>query len=139
MSMVKYEVISTLETLERVLREVRLLDPSLIDSLAVRAGVLSSDVLEAESKLTECVEYIHSSMVDVDDAPTLDIKGIYDHFTAVEHELSFISTLDEAKQIRLIKQALGMSDCFDDNLEGLNSMLKAMGKPWTVRHNEDEE
>ena len=61
----RHKVTSALETLERILREVRLLDPSLIDSLAVRAGVLSSDVLEAESKLTECVEYIHSSMVDV--------------------------------------------------------------------------
>ena len=139
MSMDRYKVISTLEALERVLREVRLLDPSLIDLLAVRAGVLSSDVLEAESKLTECVEYIIESMVDVDEAPKLDIKGNYDHFTAVEHELSFISTLDEPYQIRLIKQALGTSDCFDDNLEGLNSMLKAMGKPWTVRHNEDKE
>ena len=139
MSMAKYEVISNLEALERVLREVRLLDPSLIDSLAVKAGVMSSDVLEAESKLTECVEYIHSTMVDVNDAPKLDIKDNYDHFKAVEHELSFISTLDEPYQIRLIKQALGTSDCFDDNLEGLNSMLKAMGKPWTVRHNEDED
>ena len=35
-------------------------------------------------------------------------------------------------------EALGTSDCFDNNLEGLNSMLKAMGKPWTVRHNKDE-
>ncbi len=70
----RYKVISTLETLERVLREVRLLDPSLIDSLAVKAGVMSSDVVEAESKLTECIEYIHSSMVDVDGAPELDIK-----------------------------------------------------------------
>lgn len=139
MSMAKYEVISTLEALERVLREVRLLDPGLIDSLAVKAGVMSSDVVEAESKLTECIEYIHSSMVDVDEAPKLDIKDNYDHFTVVEYELSFISTLDEAYQIRLIKQALGTSDCFDNNLEGLNSMLKAMGKPWTVRHNEDEE
>jgi len=137
--MAKYEVISNLEALERVLREVRLLDPSLIDSLAVKAGVMSSDVLEAESKLTECVEYIHSTMVDVNDAPKLDIKDNYDHFRAVEHELSFISTLDEPYQIRLIKQALGTSDCFDDNLEGLNSMLKAMNKPWTVRHNEDED
>ena len=139
MSMAKYEVISNLEALERVLREVRLLDPSLIDSLAVKAGVMSSDVLEAESKLTECIEYIHDTMVDVNDAPKLDIKDNYDHFRAVEHELSFISTLDEPYQIRLIKQALGTSDCFDDNLEGLNSMLKAMNKPWTVRHNEDEE
>ncbi len=139
MSMDKYDVISTLETLECILREVRLLDPNIIDSLAVRAGVLSSDVLEAESKLTECVEYIHSSMVAVDDAPKLDIKDNYDHFLAVEDELSFISTLDEPYQIRLIKQALGTSDCFDNNLEGLNSMLKAMGKPWTVRHNEDKE
>lgn len=135
----RYKVISTLETLERVLREVRLLDPSLIDSLAVKAGVMSSDVVEAESNLTQCIEYIHESMVDVDDAPKLDIKGNYDHFTVVEHELSFISTLDEVKQIRLIKQALGTSDCFDYNIEGLNSMLKAMGKPWTVRHNKDEE
>ena len=139
MSMDRYNVISTLEGLERILREVRLLDPNLIDSLAVRAGVMSSDVVDAESKLTECIEYIHESMVDVDDAPKLDIKDNYDHFKAVEHELSFICTLDEAKQIRLIKQALGTSDCFDDNLEGLNSMLKAMGKSWTVRHNEDEE
>ena len=135
----RHKVTSALETLERILREVRLLDPSLIDSLAVKAGVMSSDVLEAESKLTECIEYIHSSMVDVDDAPKLDIKGNYDHFTAVEHELSFTGTLDEPYQIRLIKQALGTSDCFDYNIEGLNSMLKAMGKPWTVRHNEDEE
>jgi len=139
MSMAKYEVISNLEALERVLREVRLLDPSLIDSLAIKAGVMSSDVLEAESKLTECIEYIHDTMVDVNDAPKLDIKDNYDHFRAVEHELSFISTLDEPYQIRLIKQALVTSDCFDDNLEGLNSMLKAMGKPWTVRHNEDED
>ncbi len=139
MSMDKYDVISALETLERVLREVRLLDPNLIDSLAVRAGVMSSAVVEAESKLTECIEYIIESMVDVDEAPKLDIKGNYDHFTAVEDELSFTGTLDEAYQIRLIKQALGTSDCFDDNLEGLNSMLKAMGKPWTVRHNEDKE
>lgn len=137
--MVKYKAISALETLERVLREVRLLDPGLIDSIAVRAGVLSSDVVEAESKLTECIEYIIESMVDVDEAPKLDIKDNYDHFTAVEDELSFISTLDEAYQIRLIKQALGTSDCFDNNIQGLNSMLKAMGKPWTVRHNEDEE
>lgn len=139
MSMDKYKVISTLEGLERVLREVRLLDPSLIDQIAVRAGVLSSDVVEAESKLTECIEYIIESMVDVDGAPKLDIKGNYDHFEAVEDELSFTGTLDEAYQIRLIKQALGTSDCFDTNLQGLNSMLKAMGKPWTVRHNEDEE
>ena len=80
----RYKVISTLEVLERVLREVRLLDPSLIDQIAVRAGVLSSDVVEAESKLTECVEYIHSSMVDVDGAPKLDIKDNYSHFLAVE-------------------------------------------------------
>ena len=139
MSMAKYKVISALETLERVLREVRLLDPSLIDSLAVKAGVMSSDVVEAESNLTQCIEYIYNSMVDVDGAPTLDIKDNRDHFQAVEDELSFINTLDEAYQIRLIKQALGTSDCFDDNLEGLNSMLKAMGKPWTVRHNEDKE
>ena len=139
MSMDRYKVISTLEGLERILREVRLLDPSLIDSIAVKAGVLSSDVLEAESNLTQCVEYIHESMVDVDEAPKLDIKGNYDHFQAVEDELSFTGTLDEAKQIRLIKQALGMSDCFDYNLEGFNSMLKAVGKPWTVRHNENEE
>ena len=139
MSMDRYKVISTLEGLERILREVRLLDLNLIDQIAVRAGVLSSDVVEAESKLTECVEYIHESMVDVDEAPKLDIKGNYDHFLAVEDELSFISTLDEAYQITLIKQALGTSDCFDDNLEGFNSMLKAMGKPWTVRHNEDKE
>ena len=139
MSMVKYKVISTLEALERVLREVRQLDPSLIDSLAVKAGVLSSDVVEAESNLTQCIEYIHSSMVAVDDAPKLDTKDNYDHFQAVEDELSFISTLDEPYQIRLIRQALGTSDCFDYNIEGLNSMLKAMGKPWTVRHNEDEE
>ena len=135
----RYKVISALEALERVLREVRLLDPSIIDSLAVKAGVMSSDVLEAESKLTECIEYIHDTMVDVNDAPKLDIKDNYDHFKAVEHELSFISTLDEPYQIRLIKQALGTSDCFDNNMEGLNSMLKAMGKPWTVRHNEDED
>ena len=135
----RHKVTSALETLERILREVRLLDPSLIDSIAVKAGVLSSDVLEAESKLTECIEHIHDSMVDVDEAPKLDIKDNYDHFKAVEHELSFISTLDEPYQIRLIKQALGTSDCFDYNIEGLNSMLKAMGKPWTVRHNKDEE
>lgn len=135
----RHKVTSALETLERILREVRLLDPSLIDSLAVKAGVMSSDVVEAESKLTQCIEYIIESMVDVDDAPKLDIKGNYDHFTVVEHELSFISTLDEPYQIRLIKQALGTSDCFDNNLEGFNSMLRAMGKPWTVRHNEDEE
>ena len=139
MSMDRYKVISTLETLERILREVRLLDPSLIDSIAVKAGVLSSDVVEAESNLTQCVEYIHESMLDVDDPPELDLKDNYDHFTVVEHELSFISTLDEPYQIRFIKQALGTSDCFDDNLEGFNSMLRAMGKPWTVRHNEDEE
>lgn len=139
MSMDRYKVTSTLETLERVLREVRQLDPSLIDSLAVKAGVMSSTVVEAESKLTQCIEYIIESMVDVDEAPKLDIEGNYDHFTAVEHELSFISTLDEAYQIRLIKQALGTSDCFDNNLEGFNSMLRAMGKPWTVRHNEDDE
>ena len=139
MSRDKDEVISTLEALERVLREVRQLDPSLIDQVAVKAGVLSSDVVEAESNLTQCVEYIIESMVDVDEAPKLDIKGNYDHFKAVEHELSFTGTLSEAKQIRLIKQALGTSDCFDNNLEGLNSMLKAMGKPWAVRHNEDEE
>lgn len=36
-------------------------------------------------------------------------------------------------------EALGTSDYFDNNLEGFNSMLKAMDKPWTVRHNEDEE
>ena len=54
----RYKVISALETLEQVLREVRLLDPSLIDSIAVKAGVMSSDVVEAESKLTECIEYI---------------------------------------------------------------------------------
>lgn len=137
--MARYKVISTLEALERILREVRLLDPSLIDSLAVRAGVMSSDVVSAESKLTECIEYIIESMVDVDDAPKLDITGNCDHFQAVEDELSFISTLDEVYQIRLIKQALGTSDCFDNNLEGFNSMLRAMGKPWTVRHNEDEE
>ena len=135
----RYKVISTLEALERVLREVRQLDPNLIDSLAVKAGVMSSDVVEAESKLTECIEYIYESMVDVSDALELDIKDNRDHFEAVEHELSFISTLDEAYQIRLIKQALGTSDCFDNNLEGFNSMLEAMGKPWTVRHNEDEE
>lgn len=135
----KYDVISALETLERVLREVRLLDPNIIDQIAVKAGVLSSDVVEAESNLTQCIEYIIESMVDVNDAPKLDIKGNYTHFEAVEHELSFISTLDEPYQIRLIKQALGTSDCFDDNLEGFNSMLKAMDKPWTVRHNEDEE
>lgn len=134
----KYDVISALETLERVLREVRLLDPSIIDSLAVRAGVLSSDVVEAESNLTQCIEYIHESMVDVDEAPKLDIKDNYDHFQAVEDELSFTGTLSEAKQIRLIKQALGTSDCFDNNLEGLNSMLKAMDKSWTVIHNENE-
>lgn len=139
MNMDRHKIINALETLERVLREVRLLDPSLIDQIAVKAGVLSSDVLEAESKLTQCIEYIIESMVAVDDAPKLDIKGNDDHFTAVEDELSFISTLDEPYQIRLIKQALGTSDCFDNNLEGLNSMLKAMGKPWTVRHNEDEE
>ncbi len=139
MSMDRYKVTSTLETLERILREVRLLDPGLIDSLAVKAGVMSSDVVEAESKLTECIEYIIESMVDVDGAPELDIKDNYDHFTAVEDELSFISTLGEAYQIRLIKQALGTSDCFDNNLEGLNSMLKAMDKPWTVRHNNDKE
>ena len=139
MSMDRYKVVITLETLERVLREVRLLDPSLVDSIAVKAGVMSSDVVEAESKLTECIEYIHESMVDVDEALKLDIKDNYSHFLAVEDELSFISTLDEAYQIRLIKQALGTSDCFDDNLEGLNSMLKAMDKPWVVRHNEDEE
>ena len=53
MSMDRYKVISTLETLERILREVRLLDPSLIDSIAVKAGVMSSDVVEAESNLTQ--------------------------------------------------------------------------------------
>ena len=106
MTMDRYKVISALETLERILREVRQLDPSLIDQIAVRAGVMSSDALEAESKLTECIEYIHESMVDVDDAPKLDIKDNRDHFEVVEHELSFISTLDEACQIRLIKQAL---------------------------------
>lgn len=139
MSMGRYKVISALETLERILREVRQLDPSIKDSIAVRAGVLSSDVLEAESKLTQCIEYIHENMVDVDEAPKLDIRGNDDHFTAVEDELSFISTMAEVYQIRLIKQALGTSDCFDNNIEGFNSMLKAMGKPWTVRHNEDEE
>lgn len=139
MNMDRHKVISTLEILERVLREVRQLDPSLIDQVAVKAGVLSSDVVEAESNLAQCIEYIHKSMVDVDEAPKLDIKGNYDHFMAVEDELSFTGTLDEAYQIRLIKQALGTSDCFDDNLEGLNSMLKAMDKPWTVRHNKDEE
>lgn len=61
----KHKVISTLETLERVLREVRQLDPSLINSIAVRAGVLSSDVVEAESKLAECVEYIEWWMMEV--------------------------------------------------------------------------
>ena len=122
-----------------MLREVRLLDPSLIDQIAVRAGVLSSDVLEAEGNLTQCIEHIHSSMLDVDDPPELNIKDNREHFEVVEYELSFTGTLDEAKQIRLIKQALGTSDCFDNNLEGLNSMLKAMDKPWTVRHNEDEE
>ena len=65
MSMGKYDVISALEALERVLREVRQLDPSLIDSIAVRAGVMSSDVVEAESKLTGCIEHIIESMVDL--------------------------------------------------------------------------
>ena len=100
MSMAKYDVISALETLERVLREVRLLDPSLIDSLAVKAGVMSSDVVEAESNLTQCIEHIIESMVDVDGAPTLDIKDNRDHF-----------------------EALGTSDCFDTNLGHKNRIL----------------
>lgn len=68
----RYKIISTLEALERILREVRLLDPSLIDSIAIKAGVMSSDVLEAESNLTQCIEYIIDSMVDVDDAHNED-------------------------------------------------------------------
>lgn len=126
----KDDVTALLERLERVCREVKGLPSFAKHSMAVNAGCLESDLDELEDLVTQACEVV-GEMHDADETGNLDITNS-DHSDAITDALESLGECSERTQIKIIKTAIEMSDCFDANLEGLNSMLADCDKPWVV-------
>ena len=126
----KNSVVTLLERLERVCREVRGLPDEIKGRMAINAGCLVNDLDDLEGLLEQAREHVES-MKDPDEYFDLDLDND-DHYKAILDAMVSLHSINDRDQINIIKEALEASDCFDDNIEGLNSMFKAIDKPWFV-------
>lgn len=126
----KDNVLTLLERLERVCREVKGLPDDVRQGIAVNAGCLVTDLDELEELVEQGREHVES-MKDVDDAPNLDIsEGL--HFGAIKSALYYMDSLDEDCQVEIFDIVLKESTCFDTDIERFNQSIKDAGKDWFV-------
>ena len=123
-------VMELLERLERVCREVKGLPDFAKLSIALNAGCLVRELDNLEELVSEAKEHVES-MKDPDEYFDLDLDND-DHYKAVGDAMVNLDGINERDQINIIKEALQASNCFDTNIEGLNSMLQTINKPWFV-------
>ena len=123
-------VVRLLERLERVSREIKGLPSFAKCSIAVNAGCLETDLDELEGLVAQACDVVRE-MYDSHETGNLDITDS-DHSDAIIDALDSLGDCNERTQIKVIKTAIEMSDCFDANIEGLNSMLEDAGKEWFV-------
>ena len=133
----KDNVVTLLERLERVTREVKGLPEDVKGKIAVNAGCLVTDLDELEGLVEQAREHVEE-MKDPDEYFDLDLDND-DHYKAVLDAMAGLGSVNERDQINIIKEALESSDCFDTNIEGLNSMFRNIDKPWFVISTESRE
>ena len=126
----KDSVVTLLERLERVLREVKGLPEDVKGKIALNAGCLVTDLDELEGLVEQAREHVES-MKDPDEYFDLDLDND-EHYKAVLDAMVSLHSVNERDQINIIKEVLVSSDCFDTNIEGLNSMFRNIDKPWFV-------
>lgn len=127
----KDSVVTLLDRLERVCREVRGLPEDVKQGIAVQAGCLVNDLDELEGLVEQCKTVVEDDLCDGDDTVDLDLDND-DHYKSVLDAMVGLGSINDRDQINIIKEALEASDCFDANIEGLNSMFRDIDKPWFV-------
>lgn len=131
------DVVRLLGRLERVLREVRE-QPELIKRvMAVRAGCLESDIDALEDEVREAIGVIDVMQYE-GEVCDLDLSDC-EHCDAVKEALDGLGAIEDCYQVEVLERAIKASDCFDSNLEGLNSMLQEAGKDWYVIHQDTKQ
>ena len=126
----KDSVVTLLERLERVCREVKGLPEFVKRGMALNVGCLVTDLDELEGLVEQGREHVES-MSDIDDAPDLDIsEGL--HFEAIKNALCYMDSLDEDCQVEIFDIVLKESTCFDTDVERFNVSIKDAGKDWFV-------
>jgi len=130
----KDEVLTALNTLSRIMREVRALDNETKRLISVNAGCSATDVDECEGVVDAIHEYITDEMCDLDNIPALDIDA---NFDIIDDALEHVDRLSERHQISILDTVMRNVDCFDSNIEGLNELLKECNKPWLVIHRDE--
>lgn len=123
-------VVALLERLERVCREVKGLPSFVKHTMAVQAGCLETELDELEGLVIQARECV-GEMLDSHETGNLDITDS-DHSDAIIDALDSLGNCNERTQIKVIKAAIEASDCFDTDIERLNSMLEDAGKEWFV-------
>ena len=123
-------VVTLLERLERVSREVKGLPSFAKRNMAVQAGCLESDLDELEGLVTQACDVVRE-MHDSHETGNLDITEA-PHRSAIKDVLRFIDQLDDDDQLEVLEIAIKESTVFDTDIERLNSMLEDTGKEWFV-------
>ena len=128
--MSKNSVVTLLERLERVCREVKGLPEDVKQGIAVQAGCLVTDLDELEGLVEQAKEHVET-MRDSDDSVELDIKDA-GHRSSIRYALYFIDTLDDDDQVEIFDVVVKEITAFDSDIERLNECLVDAKKPWRV-------
>ena len=126
----KNNVVTLLERLERVCREVKSLPDDVKQGIAVQAGCLVNDLDGLEGLVEQCKEHVET-MRDSDDSVDLDIKD-EGHRSSIRYALRFIDTLDDDDQVEIFDVVVTEITAFDSDIERLNECLVDAKKPWRV-------
>ena len=126
----KNSVMTLLERLEKVCREVKGLDETVKQGIAVQAGCLVTDLDELEGLVEQAKEHVET-MRDADDSVDLDIKDA-GHRSSIRYALYFIDTLNDDDQVEIFDVVIKEITAFDSDVERLNECLVDAKKPWRV-------
>lgn len=126
----KDDVVTLLERLEKVCREVKGLPEFVKASMALNVRCLITDLDELEGLVEQAKEHVES-MSDIDDTPYLDIsEGL--HFETIKNALYYMDSLDEDCQVEIFDIVLKESTCFDTDIERFNVSITDAKKDWFV-------
>ena len=126
----KDSVVTLLDRLERVCREVKGLPEDVKQGMAVQAGCLVTDLDELEGLVEQCREHVET-MRDSDDSVDLDIKDAA-HRSSIRDALYYIDTLSDDDQVEIFDVVIKEITAFDSDIERLNECLVDAKKPWRV-------
>ena len=126
----KDSVVSLLERLERVCREVKGLPEFVKRSMALNAGLLENDLDDLEGLIEQTKEHVET-MRDADDSVDLDIKD-NGHRSSIRYALRFIDSLEDDDQVEIFDVVVKEITAFDSDIERLNACLVDAKKPWRV-------